>query len=172
MALMRNATPAAREIYGGCATDDRSLCKDEEEAFGMNHGVAGALLARKWNLPAEIASMIELHVQLHFAPTQILRGPAMKALCVLHLADALVSEWRSQLAEMAFEEGSDEAERTSYEPDAGVFELLGLEPSLAALSTPAIEKAMQEGTEFIGSLAAVRQVRTSGSRRAPVPTRI
>ena len=169
---MRNATPVAREIYGGSATDDRSLCKDEEEAFGMNHGVAGALLARKWNLPAEIASMIELHVQLHFAPTQIVRGPAMKALCVLHLADALVSEWRSQLAEMAFEEGSDEAERTSHEPDAGVFEMLGLEPSLAALSTPAIEKAMQEGTEFIGNLSAARHVRASGSRRAPAATTV
>jgi HD-like signal output (HDOD) protein len=172
MALLRNDTPAARVIYNRSATEDRLLCKDEEEAFGMNHGVAGALLARKWNLPVEIVSMIELHVQLHFSPTPIVRGAAMKALCILHLADAFVSDWRAQLAEIAFEDGEGGTERASYEPDASIFEAVGFEPSLAALATPAIEKAMQEGTEFMGSLASGRQARAAGSRRAPAAAAI
>ena len=133
----------------------RSSTTPVSQAFrSVKLTVAGALLARKWNLPAEIASMIELHVQLHFSAGAIAPEPAMKALCVLHLADALVSEWRSQLAEIAFEavgaglagttgdsDATAEIERASREPDAAFFAALGFEPSLAALTTPAIERS-------------------------------
>lgn len=42
----------------------RRLSALEQQLFGWNHGQAGAMMARQWNLPEEFATLIEAHVML------------------------------------------------------------------------------------------------------------
>ncbi len=42
----------------------RRLSVLEQQLFGWNHGEAGAMMARQWNLPDEFATLIEAHVDL------------------------------------------------------------------------------------------------------------
>jgi len=172
MALQRHDPEKARQVYGAKMADDRAVCELEEETFGMNHGVAGAILARKWNLPAEISQMIELHVQLHFCTTPFLPENGMKNLCVLHLAEALVRDWLSWRANGLLLGAEDEVLAVPREPEPVFFEILGLDASLATLQTPAIDKALEDGSDFIASLAVARAPRTLARerhvQRAPV----
>lgn len=42
----------------------RRLSVLEQQLFGWNHGEAGAMMARQWNLPDEFANLIEAHVDV------------------------------------------------------------------------------------------------------------
>ncbi|MCA9245765.1 MAG: HDOD domain-containing protein [Planctomycetales bacterium] len=42
----------------------KRISEMEREAFGWTHAEAGALIARKWNLPEEFATLIEYHTEL------------------------------------------------------------------------------------------------------------
>ncbi|MFN0151262.1 MAG: HDOD domain-containing protein, partial [bacterium] len=165
MALQRHDPEKAKQVYGGNISDDRAVCQLEEEMFGMNHGVAGAILAKKWNLPPEIVQMIELHVQPHFCATPFLPESGMKNLCVLHLAEAVVRDWLSWRAHGLILGGDDEVVAIPREPDAVFFEILGFDPSLACLQIPAVDKALEDGSEFIANLAAARAPRAVSRER-------
>lgn len=42
----------------------RRLSALEQQLFGWNHGQAGGMMARQWNLPEEFATLIDAHVDL------------------------------------------------------------------------------------------------------------
>jgi diguanylate cyclase (GGDEF)-like protein/putative nucleotidyltransferase with HDIG domain len=72
---------ACDALVRSCETEaDRVLA--EREAFGIDHAQCGALLAERWNLPAEVASIIAWH---HGGPTGV-GSPNPEIACV-QLAD-------------------------------------------------------------------------------------
>jgi diguanylate cyclase (GGDEF)-like protein/putative nucleotidyltransferase with HDIG domain len=58
----------------------------ERAAFGIDHAQAGALLAQRWNLPADIVQLIAMH---HGGPTGI-AAPNTDIACI-QIADAVVN---------------------------------------------------------------------------------
>jgi HD-like signal output (HDOD) protein len=77
----------------------RSLTQIEDDALGWNHAQVGELLARKWELPAEMVALIGLHHSSEATDAQV--GPAIRLVALLreteveHGIDALVEEAKS-----------------------------------------------------------------------------
>ncbi len=62
-----------------------NVCDYERSKIGIDHAEAGALVAAKWNLAAEIQDVIRAH---HDLPTET----NLKALAIVRLADAIAHE--------------------------------------------------------------------------------
>ncbi len=58
----------------------------ERAAFGIDHAQAGALLAQRWNLPAEVVTLIAMH---HGGPTGV--AAASPDVACIQIADAVVN---------------------------------------------------------------------------------
>lgn len=54
--LLARALPADDDAAKSAAMTPEARVRDEQRTFGMDHAALGALLLRKWNLPAAIAS--------------------------------------------------------------------------------------------------------------------
>lgn len=128
-------------LYAECVGDERLLARREEEAVGLNHAVAGAILAESWNLPADVVTMIDCHLQAHFASTAFLPPTEMKNVALLHLAEGAVDRFLATQDSAGLPE--------SRQPAPVFFELLGLEPSMASVMTPKVVAALTDGKAFI-----------------------
>ncbi|RTL54463.1 MAG: HDOD domain-containing protein [Rhodocyclaceae bacterium] len=71
-----------RAVFRWLEANDRPLREAERAVLGIDHAMAGALLARKWGLPATIVDAIGRH----HAPDQ---GPPMPLTDICHCADIL-----------------------------------------------------------------------------------
>jgi HD-like signal output (HDOD) protein len=68
-------------------TDGRTrLSNLEQQVFGWNHGQAGGMIARKWNLPEEFAGLIEHHTDLD----ELLDDPAAEPAALAVALSALL----------------------------------------------------------------------------------
>jgi len=90
-------TGAAPPFPGTGLSDEGSL-REEEGRFGASHAVAGALLAVRWGLPAEVVRGIEYHHHPPFVDPDSLPGDVRELAVVLSLADA-VAHWFESLSE-------------------------------------------------------------------------
>ena len=65
-----------------------SMTAAEQSLFGTDHAAAGAVVARKWNLPAVLAHTIEFHHEPLSAPAHV-DSAIQKTIAVVHVADLL-----------------------------------------------------------------------------------
>lgn len=59
--LSQELPEAYQDVLEKARLHEKTLCELEEEAFGMNHATIGAMLAEKWQLPADIVTAIRHH---------------------------------------------------------------------------------------------------------------
>lgn len=88
-ALDQFVVDAPSFFYRSIRNDGMELCQVEREKFGMNHTEVGATLAREWNLPETLVSII----QYHHTPE---RAPGDKdSVTIVNLADLLMSRFKA-----------------------------------------------------------------------------
>ena len=99
--LLASARPDdyGRVLEAWHADGSLRLTQIEDDALGWNHAQVGELLAREWELPLEIVSLIGLHHSSEATDAQV--GPAVRLVALLreteveHGIEALVEEARS-----------------------------------------------------------------------------
>ena len=94
---------------------DEDLCSTENQVLGFDHGLVGSYLARKWNLPDNLASAIQYHHRPEDDPNENFTTH------IIHLSDYLSK--KSEVEELA---SSDEGPMQYCSPAA--WEKLGVEP--------------------------------------------
>jgi HD-like signal output (HDOD) protein len=62
--LLKELPDEYQELVERRAAEGRRLSGLEQELFGWNHADAAAMLAQRWNLPAEFVALIAQHTQL------------------------------------------------------------------------------------------------------------
>jgi HD-like signal output (HDOD) protein len=157
ISLIARHPDRAKQVYGELDGTDRDFARREEESFGINHGVAGRLLANKWHLPEEVARLIESHLIAHFATVPFLPLAEMKEVAVIQLAEATARWYSLSLAE---EEPSPEDLLGMLNAvDPLYFEVLGVTPPLLNLLTPPVVAALNEAHAFLNELSTASRHR-------------
>lgn len=91
-------TEEYREVLAAAVASGRPLYEQELESLGFTHCDSGVILANTWQLPAEIAEVIEWHHDTQHAPRQ------NALIALIHLGDLLCrvrnlgygyQEWRA-----------------------------------------------------------------------------
>lgn len=88
-ALDQFVAEATSFFYRSIHHDGMELCQAEKEKFGMNHTEVGATLARDWNLPESLVSIIQYHHSPELAPGD--KDPVT----IVNLADLLISRFKA-----------------------------------------------------------------------------
>lgn len=88
-ALDQFVAEATSFFYRSIHHDGMELCQAEQEKFGMNHTEVGATLARDWNLPESLVSIIQYHHSPELAPGD--KDPVT----IVNLADLLMSRFKA-----------------------------------------------------------------------------
>jgi len=159
IALLARFGDKARLVYGERLTDDHYAARREEDAFGINHAVAGALLAEKWKLPPDVVALIECHIHAHFWTAPYLPAEEMKTIAVLHLAQAMVDRFMT-------EQSADETQPALVEPDLFYFHLFGIEPPVSDHVSPRLIGALHDGQAFLAQLGPARGALVAGGSRS------
>ena len=79
--LMRNFKDTYNEIAGDVYRGDSNFHQSELLTFGFSHAHVGALLARKWNFPPQLAEAVGYHHNPLSAPTH------RQLACIVNLAN-------------------------------------------------------------------------------------
>lgn len=164
IALLARHKEKARAVYGDRLADDRHVARREEEAFRVNHAVAGALLGEKWKLPSDVVQMIECHLPAYFWAAPFLPIDEMRNVTLLHLTEAAVDRFLAARIQMEMEEAAAagapaETPVAPFDPDPFYFHLVGLEPPITDLMSTRLLAVLEDGQAFISRFGAQR---TSG----------
>ncbi|MBF0558739.1 MAG: HDOD domain-containing protein [Nitrospirae bacterium] len=86
--VMNNSLPDQyRSVIDRINEENISTVVAEDEIFGFNHCNLGALIARKWKLPANLEVVVEYHHAEHYPPFE---DSGYETLCqVVQVADAM-----------------------------------------------------------------------------------
>jgi putative nucleotidyltransferase with HDIG domain len=118
--LMQNLGPRYTEIIGAVYNGNSSFHQMELLAFGFSHAHVGALLARKWNFPPQLAEAVGYHHNPNSAPIY------KQLACIAHLADLFMISLG-----VGFEKNKD----LVLEEQGSAVSLHLSEPTLAALAS-------------------------------------
>lgn len=115
------------------------VLEKEERLFGMNHAIAGGLLAERWNLSDRMIAVLEHHHAPSFfgiteIPTEFQEDVA--AVCV---ADLVVNRF-------------EDPQRPLKYPHPLFFDILGYDSSLETIIPPALLEKLERAQSFINRL--------------------
>jgi HD-like signal output (HDOD) protein len=101
------------------AKPHRSLAEIEDEHYGTNHAVIGALLARNWQLPDEVVAAIQLHHDHSVLMSSQWELPIRRLIALSILSDIFIQHYMGQGTNGSAEQGAalamDELEVSSEE---------------------------------------------------------
>lgn len=105
------------------AAPDACLMEKEEALFGVNHAVAGGLLAGRWNLSERMRQAIECHHHPSFFGAGEIPAESVEDVATVCIADIMANRALSP-------------ERRIRPPHPYFFEVLGLDPEMPLTAPP------------------------------------
>ena len=127
--LLQNLRPRYSEIISAVYSGSANFHQQELLAFGFSHAHVGALLARKWNFPAQLAEAVGYHHSPLSAPTY------KQLACIINLANLFM---------ISMGIGFEKNKELNLEKQASAEFLKLNEPALTALATEV--KSMLQAT--------------------------
>jgi HD-like signal output (HDOD) protein len=112
------------------------VLEKEQELFGANHAVVGALITKKWGLSKKIYSTIEYHHYPSFFSIDSIPKEYVKDIAVVSISDQIVNTLEGE-------------KNLLPEPSPEYFEILGLKPPLKNLLTDELNKKLEKAKNFL-----------------------
>jgi HD-like signal output (HDOD) protein len=116
--------------------DCNYVLEKEQELFGTNHAIIGAMIAKKWGLSKRICSILEYHHYPSFYGPGAIPKEYAKDIAVISISDQIVNVLEGE-------------KNIIPEPPAEYFELLGLTPPLSNLLTDEIKDKLEKAKNFL-----------------------
>jgi len=112
------------------------ILEKEQELFGTNHAVVGALIAKKWGLSKKIYSTLEYHHYPSFFSIDSIPKEYVKDIAVVSISDQIVNTLEGE-------------KNLLPEPPEAFFEMLGLKPPLKNLLTDELKNKLEKAKNFL-----------------------
>ena len=112
----------------------------EQELFGVNHAIVGALISREWGLPDRISDIIEYHHYPSFFAKDVVPSHIAKDVAVVSVSDYLVNLYTGQ-------------RNLLPEPSPEFLRLLGITQSLKDMLTPELRVKLDKANEFLSCIS-------------------
>ena len=108
----------------------------EQELFGTNHAIIGAMIAKKWDLTKRIYSTIEHHHYPSFFGIDSVPKEYIKDIAIVSISDQIVNTWNSE-------------KNLLPEPAPEFFEVLGLSHPVKNLLTRELKEKLEKAKSFL-----------------------
>ena len=112
------------------------LLEKEERLFGINHAIAGGMIARKWGLSERITSVADYHHYPSYFDMDDIPREYLQDITVICMADLVAN---------SFEDRTD----LPPEPPEAFFELLGYSPPIENIITDSFRKKIEKAKRFL-----------------------
>ena len=128
-------SPAAKEF-----SPEISFLANEQNIFGVNHSIIGALLGEKWNLSDRVCNVIEYHHYPSFFSKDDIPAEFIDDVAIISISDFIVNKVYNENVLLE-------------EPPSYYFELLGLTPPLESVITEELKSKLFAAEEYANALA-------------------
>lgn len=112
------------------------LLEKEERLFGINHAIAGGMIARKWGLSERITTVAEYHHSPSYFDMDDIPHEYLKDVTIICMADLVAN---------SLEERND----LPPEPQEAFFELLGYTPPIENIITDNYRRKIEKAKRFL-----------------------
>ena len=107
---------------------------NEQNIFGVNHNIIGAMLVEKWNLSERASDVIEFHHHPSYFSKDSINSDFIEDIAIICISDSIVNRISG-------------VNKYLREPAPFCFEVLGINPSLEDIITPELETKIEKARE-------------------------
>ena len=112
------------------------VLEKEQELFGTNHAIIGAMIAKKWGLSKKMCSALEYHHYPSFFNIDSIPKEYVKDIAVVSISDRIVNTLEGE-------------KNLLPEPSPEFFEILDLKPPLNNLLTDELKNKLEKAKNFL-----------------------
>ena len=112
------------------------ILEKEERLFGINHAIAGGMIARKWGLSERITTVAEYHHYPSYFDMDDIPREHLQDIAIICMADMVTNSL-------------DNRDDLPPEPQEAFFQLLGYAPPIENIITDSLRKKIEKAKRFL-----------------------